>query len=93
MTLLSLTDIVSPNSSSNLPIDTAFLRDSLEQGQLYLQQEFEANNDIVKLVKQRANFVDEAIRTYGLKMLIFLNQSVYWLWEAMAGGTTSLLRY
>ena len=68
MTLLSLTDIISPNSSSNLPIDTAFLRDSLEQGQLYLQQQFEANNDIVKLVKQRANFVDEAIRTYGLKM-------------------------
>ena len=62
MTLLSLTDIISPNSSSNLPIDTAFLRDSLEQGQLYLQQEFKANNDIVKLVKQRANFVDEAIR-------------------------------
>ena len=63
MALLSLTDVISPNSSSNLPIDTAFLRDSLEQGQLYLQQEFEANNDIVKLVKQRANFVDEAIRT------------------------------
>ena len=62
MTLLSLTDIISPNSSSNLPIDTAFLRDRLEQGQLYLQQEFKANNDIVTLVKQRANFVDEAIR-------------------------------
>ena len=63
MTLLSLTDIISPNSPTNLSIDTAFLRDSLEQGQLYLQQEFKANNDIAKLVKQRANFVDEAIRT------------------------------
>ena len=63
MTLLSLTDLVSPNSSSNLPIDTTFLRESLEQGQLYLQRQFEANNDVGKLVKQRANFVDEAIRT------------------------------
>ena len=63
MTLLSLTDLVSPNSSSNPPIDTAFLRDSLEQGQLYLQRQFEANDDVGKLVKQRANFVDEAIRT------------------------------
>ena len=63
MTLLSLTDLVSPNSSSDLPIDTTFLRESLEQGQLYLQRQFEANNDVGKLVKQRANFVDEAIRT------------------------------
>ena len=62
MTLLSFAKLVSPNNSSSVPIETAFLRNSLEQGQRYLQQQFEANNDIVKLVQQRAIYVDEAIR-------------------------------
>ena len=62
MTLLSFAKLVSPNNSSSIPIETAFLRNSLEQGQRYLQQQFEANNDIVKLVQQRAIYVDKAIR-------------------------------
>jgi len=63
MTLLSLTDLVSHNSSYNSRIDTPQLRDKLEQGQLYLEQQFKADKDIVQLVKQRAIFVDEAIRS------------------------------
>ena len=93
MTLLSLTDIISPNSSSNLPIDTAFLRDSLEQGQLYLQQEFKANNDIVKLVKQRANFVDEAIRNlWDQNLDIPQAISLLAVGGYGRGGTSPLLR-
>ena len=63
MTLLSLTDLISHNNSYNSHIDTQVLRDRLKQGQLYLKQQFEADKDIVQLVKQRATYVDEAIQS------------------------------
>ena len=63
MTLLSLKDLVSRNSSYNSPIDTSLLRDRLKQGQLYLTQQFQADKDILQLVKQRATYVDEAIQS------------------------------
>ena len=63
MTLLTLTDLVSDNQSYNTRIDTQLLHDKLQQSQLYLKQQFEADKDIVQLVKQRATYVDEAIQS------------------------------
>ena len=63
MTLLTLTDLVSDNQSYNTHIDTQLLHDKLQQSQLYLKQQFEADKDIVQLVKQRATYVDEAIQS------------------------------
>ena len=66
MTLLSLTDLVS-HSSSKSYIDSTVLRDSLEQANNYLQEQFKENKDIVQLIKQRATFVDEAIETLWIQ--------------------------
>ena len=64
-TLLSLWELISHDISAATTTtlrDSAFFRDSLKHGQDYLQQQFEANVDIVDLVKQRAGFVDQAIQ-------------------------------
>ena len=66
MTLLSLTDLVSLSSSKSY-IDTTVLRDSLEQAMIYLQEQFKENKDIIQLIKQRATFVDEAIKTLWIQ--------------------------
>jgi [protein-PII] uridylyltransferase len=42
--------------------DSRFFRSALEEGQFYLQSFFEDNVDIVKLVQQRAFFVDEVLQ-------------------------------
>ena len=63
--LLSLWDLTPHDTSAistTTPRDSAFFRDSLKQGQNYLQQQFEAKADIVELIKQRAGFVDQAIQ-------------------------------
>jgi len=59
--VLSLWDLVDCDISS-IHRDSIFFRDSLKQGQDYLQQQFEAHADIVELVEQRAGFVDQAIQ-------------------------------
>ncbi|MCL4130282.1 UNVERIFIED_CONTAM: hypothetical protein GTU68_010248 [Idotea baltica] len=41
--------------------DIALFRDSLKQGQVYIQQQFELGADIADLVHQRAHFVDQVI--------------------------------
>ena len=71
MTFPSLTDLVSNNNSYNSLNDTQLLRDRLQQGQLYLKQEFEAEKDIVQLVKQRAIYVDEAIKALWVQNVGF----------------------
>ncbi len=63
MTLLSLTDLVSDNNIYNSNIDIQLLGDRLQQSQLYLKEQFEADKDIVQLVKKRATYVDEAIQS------------------------------
>jgi [protein-PII] uridylyltransferase len=42
--------------------DSRFFRSALDEGQFYLQSFFEDNVDIVKLVQQRAFFVDEVLQ-------------------------------
>jgi [protein-PII] uridylyltransferase len=48
-----------PHAEKN---DSRFFRSALEEGQFYLQSFFEDNVDIVKLVQQRAFFVDEVLQ-------------------------------
>lgn len=57
----SLWALVDADVNPRLPEDIAFFRESLKQGQIYLQQQFENGADIVELVHQRAYFVDEVI--------------------------------
>jgi len=57
----SLWALVDADVNPSLPQDIAFFRESLKQGQIYLQQQFENGADIVELVHQRAYFVDEVI--------------------------------
>ena len=61
-TLLSLWQLVGQEISATTRHDSAFFRDSLKQGQAYLHQQFEANADIVELVKQRAGFADQVLQ-------------------------------
>jgi len=57
----SLWTLIDADISPDIAQDIAFFRDSLKQGQAYLDSQFDDGLDIVTLVHQRAHFVDEVI--------------------------------
>ena len=58
--LLSLWTIAN-NSEPTATSDSQFYRDALQQGQVYLKEQFEQQQDVVMLIQQRAYFVDQAL--------------------------------
>lgn len=57
----SLWDITHELSSHNDVSKTSYFRKALQQGQLFLQQQFELNVDVVDLVHFRSHFVDQVL--------------------------------
>jgi [protein-PII] uridylyltransferase len=57
----SLWTLIDADIPPDIAQDIAFFRDSLKQGQAYLDSQFDDGLDIVTLVHQRAHFVDEVI--------------------------------
>ena len=57
----SLWTLIDADIPPDIAQDIAFFRDSLKQGQAYLDSQFDDGLDIVTLVLQRAHFVDEVI--------------------------------
>ncbi|MBE9532854.1 MAG: [protein-PII] uridylyltransferase, partial [Proteobacteria bacterium] len=58
--LLSLWTIAN-NSEPTATSDSHFYRDALQQGQVYLKEQFEQQQDVVILIQQRSYFVDQAL--------------------------------
>jgi [protein-PII] uridylyltransferase len=59
--MFSLWTLVETDVSPKRPQETRFFRDSLKQGQAYIQQLFDQGTDIVDLIHQRAYFVDQVL--------------------------------
>ncbi|MFW5451544.1 MAG: [protein-PII] uridylyltransferase [Methylophagaceae bacterium] len=64
LSLWQLADNTPPSANT---IESTFYRNALQQGQIYLQQQFESQADIVGLIQQRAFFVDQVLQHLWLQ--------------------------